>query len=98
MAPAGAVEQQEAESRPGVAHRGESALGFAVRIEAERELAGGRAHEAEACLLRILSSADSSGEERRAAELRRAELAGIRGRPTEAAELAGAGKGFAASS
>ncbi|MDQ6894738.1 MAG: sigma 54-interacting transcriptional regulator [Acidobacteriota bacterium] len=59
-------------------------------IEAERELSGGRAHGAQECLGRILSSPAASEEERRAAALRRVEIAGMRGRPTEAAELAGA--------
>jgi len=62
-------------------------------IEAERELSGGRARGAEECLQRIVASPAASNEERRAAALRQAEIAGMRGSATEAAELARAWRG-----
>ncbi|HEY6098453.1 MAG TPA: hypothetical protein VIW03_03425, partial [Anaeromyxobacter sp.] len=57
-------------------------------LQAEREAAGGRPAEAEACLARAVASGAAAPEERRAAALRLAELAVSRGRFHEAREAA----------
>ena len=57
-------------------------------LEAERELSGGRAAEAEACLERIAASRSVPRDSRRAAVLRLAEVAALRGRSDAASRAA----------